>query len=353
MSCPHHNRETGDESDGTERKENGDRGLDERSFMRATLTVGGASALSTAVGLYGLSGTATADTAGDVSIAERNNRQHAWDAYELYDEDRETSLPPESQLLLNTDYDEGSGVPSAEENGHTEPESATDAEDDGVVELLDAVRAAVWSDDDDAVQGSASPVASGSLRQVLNALAAGRGSDCPATRPERRERERQVRLGSRAERHRRHHVRRGTGGCGCGGRLRRRVRVILPAVTTVRYSALRGRRNSSQTYSQQYQLLTRQQATLVLAATRTCTRSTKTMRSTACSRPNGGLACVRQYQQTTGDRALSAVVPRLPRAGSTSRLPPRPRRGRVSSRPCARGRGWAPRGRRTPARPDA
>lgn len=82
--------------------------------MKAALAIGGSGALSTALGLFGMSGTAAADAAGGVSIAERNNRQHAWDAYELYDEDKETSLPPESQLLLNMDY-EGSGVPSAED----------------------------------------------------------------------------------------------------------------------------------------------------------------------------------------------------------------------------------------------
>jgi len=73
--------------------------------------IGGASALST-LGTYGLSGAVAADT-GRVSVAERQNRQHAWDAYELYDEEKETSLPPEAQLLLNVDY-MGDGVPSAD-----------------------------------------------------------------------------------------------------------------------------------------------------------------------------------------------------------------------------------------------
>jgi len=64
----------------------------------------------------------------------------------------------------------------AAENGVTEPEADADAERDGVVELLDAVEAAVWTDDGDGVQDpNESLVASGTLRQVLNALTAGEG----------------------------------------------------------------------------------------------------------------------------------------------------------------------------------
>jgi len=118
MPCPHHNQGSTDTATGTEDEES-DRGLNERSFKRAALTIGGASALSTAVGLYGLSGTGAADSERSVTIAERNNRQHAWDAYELYHEDKETSLPPESHLLLNVDY-EGSGVPSAKHRNTVE-----------------------------------------------------------------------------------------------------------------------------------------------------------------------------------------------------------------------------------------
>ncbi len=102
MTCPFHDEGQAEES--LQNDQSSERGLDERSFKRAALTIGSASALSTAVGLYGLSGAAAADTPSDVSVAERNNRQHAWDAYELYDEDKETSVPPESQLLLNMDY---------------------------------------------------------------------------------------------------------------------------------------------------------------------------------------------------------------------------------------------------------
>lgn len=67
---------------------------------------------------------------------------------------------------------------SASENGVTEPESDSKNESGGV-ELLDAVQAAVWIDDGDDIQGSASVVASGSLRQMLNALTAGEGLGLP------------------------------------------------------------------------------------------------------------------------------------------------------------------------------
>ncbi len=72
---------------------------------------------------------------------------------------------------------------AAEENGRNEPESGADAEKSNIVELLDAVQAAIWVDDGDAVQGSASLVASGSLRQVLNALTAGEGLGLPGDEP--------------------------------------------------------------------------------------------------------------------------------------------------------------------------
>jgi len=69
---------------------------------------------------------------------------------------------------------------AASENGVTEPEADSGEEEDGVVELLDAARAAVWVDDGDGIQdGDESLVASGTLRQVLNALAAGEGLGLP------------------------------------------------------------------------------------------------------------------------------------------------------------------------------
>jgi len=72
---------------------------------------------------------------------------------------------------------------TADENGVTEPE-ADDPQEDGAanstdpadVELLDVVQAAVWLDDGDNYQdGGESPLLSGDLRNVLNALNSGNG----------------------------------------------------------------------------------------------------------------------------------------------------------------------------------
>jgi hypothetical protein len=112
MPCPHHSgsSET-DSSTGSETGTPEDRGLDERSFTKAALKIGGASALSTALGLFGMSGTAAADEpTPSVTITERSNRQHSWNAYER--EAHGTFLPPEHHLLLFLDY-EGAGEPTA------------------------------------------------------------------------------------------------------------------------------------------------------------------------------------------------------------------------------------------------
>jgi predicted ribosomally synthesized peptide with SipW-like signal peptide len=57
---------------------------------------------------------------------------------------------------------------SASENGVTEPEADDPDEEEGVVELLDVVKAAVWVDDGDNYQdGDEEPIAIGSLREIL------------------------------------------------------------------------------------------------------------------------------------------------------------------------------------------
>ncbi|MFB6109186.1 MAG: SipW-dependent-type signal peptide-containing protein [Haloplanus sp.] len=57
----------------------------------------------------------------------------------------------------------------ASENGTPEPEAADPDEQDGVVELLDAVQVAVWLDDGDNYQdGGEQPLVAGSLRDVLS-----------------------------------------------------------------------------------------------------------------------------------------------------------------------------------------
>ena len=126
MPCPFHN----DDSDSTGEGETNDapdreggtttregsrgrdrdrRGVDRRDFMRSALAIGGAAALNTTLGLAGMPGRAAAD--GDpVGIAERLNRQHAWDNYEYEDPDKGT-LPPARHVLLMLDY-QGEGEPS-------------------------------------------------------------------------------------------------------------------------------------------------------------------------------------------------------------------------------------------------
>lgn len=90
--------------------------LDRRGFLRSALAVGGASALSTVTGLFGWPETAGAEstaTATDgVTVAERLNRQHAWDDYT--ERARGTAQVPEYHLLLFLDYEE-SGEPTAED----------------------------------------------------------------------------------------------------------------------------------------------------------------------------------------------------------------------------------------------
>jgi hypothetical protein len=114
MTCPHHNRESteADSSANTEAERRIGRGPDERSFTKAALKIGGSSALSTALGLFGMSGTAAADEqTPSVTITERGNRQHSWNAYER--EAQGTFLPPEHHLLLFLDY-RGPGEPTAD-----------------------------------------------------------------------------------------------------------------------------------------------------------------------------------------------------------------------------------------------
>lgn len=110
MGCPFHDSSEEEDSDadsqGTKQSEPGVR---RRDFMRSALSIGGASALSTTVGLFGMPETAAA--AGDgVTVAERANRQHSWNAYER--RAHGTFVPPNHHLLLFVDYT-GSGEPAA------------------------------------------------------------------------------------------------------------------------------------------------------------------------------------------------------------------------------------------------
>lgn len=84
------------------------RGLDRREFLKSALTIGGASALTTAMNLYGLSDDAVAaseddDESAPTTIAERNNRQHAWDDF-IVEDDEHGLAPPRHHLLLCLEY---------------------------------------------------------------------------------------------------------------------------------------------------------------------------------------------------------------------------------------------------------
>jgi len=126
MPCPFHN----DDSDSTGEGETNDapdreggttaqegsrgrdrdrRGVDRRDFMRSALAIGGASALSTSVSMFGAPGVAAAAD-GNLTVAERANRQHSWNAYER--RAHGTFLPPQHHLLLLANY-RGDGEPTA------------------------------------------------------------------------------------------------------------------------------------------------------------------------------------------------------------------------------------------------
>lgn len=123
MGCPFHDegdRENSpdkheanaDENSVTERR---DRGIERRSFMKSALAIGGASALSSALGVAGIPSVAGAKDGHDpISFAARDNRQHAWDGYEKYFPERQQTLPPEHHLVLHVDYT-GEGEPSADD----------------------------------------------------------------------------------------------------------------------------------------------------------------------------------------------------------------------------------------------
>ncbi len=83
--------------------------------MKAALAIGGTAALSTSMGLYGLSGTAGARK----TFAERDNRQHAWNDYLTETDSRGLPVPPRHRLLLLMDY-EGRGRPTVSDRKEVE-----------------------------------------------------------------------------------------------------------------------------------------------------------------------------------------------------------------------------------------
>jgi dye decolorizing peroxidase len=133
MTCPFHDdseRSDGNEStdgaEGTPDREGGSdagqngassggarsrepTGVERRDFLRSALAIGGAAALNTTLGLAGMPDRAAA-SGSRVGIAERLNRQHSWDDYELVDAEK-GSLPPARHLLLLLHYT-GEGEPT-------------------------------------------------------------------------------------------------------------------------------------------------------------------------------------------------------------------------------------------------
>jgi len=128
MPCPFHNDDDADGTDGERSRDDPDgdegdatdstdpragRGIERRSFLKSALAIGGAGALSTTASLFGISRSAAAE-APTPSYADRGNRQHAWDAYEVFSEKKGTSLPPGRHVLLHLEY-QGVATPTPHE----------------------------------------------------------------------------------------------------------------------------------------------------------------------------------------------------------------------------------------------
>lgn len=107
MPCPVHNSDDDDgrrtdTDDGTSRAERSQ--IERRAFMKSALVIGGSSALSSVTSLYGMPETAAA-AVDPVSVADRENRQHAWDRWETYLDAHQQTVPPGYHLVLLADYD--------------------------------------------------------------------------------------------------------------------------------------------------------------------------------------------------------------------------------------------------------
>ncbi|PSP81390.1 hypothetical protein BRC81_00045 [Halobacteriales archaeon QS_1_68_20] len=109
MSCPVHNDDgsTDDERDGD------DRGIDRREFVRSALVIGGSGAIGSLGSIAGITPTVAAEDHAPISAAERQNRQHAWDAYEPTAASGNTP-PPSNSLFLMLDL-ESAGTPAWDE----------------------------------------------------------------------------------------------------------------------------------------------------------------------------------------------------------------------------------------------
>jgi len=112
MGCPvRPGGDDGEEHDAESGR--GAAGFNRRSFLKSALLIGGTGALDTSLDLFGLAEPAAAAVQSEEtpSVSERTNRQHAWDAYEYFDPEKETSIPPARHLFLLSNY-RGNGRPT-------------------------------------------------------------------------------------------------------------------------------------------------------------------------------------------------------------------------------------------------
>ncbi len=90
-------------------------GVDRRSFIKSALLVGGSAGLSSLTSLLGASGTAAATDTAEVTVGDRDNRQHAWNDYSA--SLHGTKVPPEYTLFLCLDLADDAvenGTPTAD-----------------------------------------------------------------------------------------------------------------------------------------------------------------------------------------------------------------------------------------------
>lgn len=126
MGCPYHTDESGEETEDPTAGDGGDgsadsseSGIERRPFMKSALAIGGASALSTATGLFGVPGTVAAEEGARTGARARDNRQHAWDGFETDVSEGGVTAHPSHHVTLHLDY-AGEGVPSAEDRATVE-----------------------------------------------------------------------------------------------------------------------------------------------------------------------------------------------------------------------------------------
>jgi dye decolorizing peroxidase len=127
MGCPFRDEGELDASDSQRRgdvtdsrgADRRDRGIDRRSFVKSALAIGGAGALSTVTGLYGMPDAVSAEGTDWISARARDNRQHAWDGFETNTSVGGVSAHPSHHVTLHLDYAAG-GTPSPDHRREVE-----------------------------------------------------------------------------------------------------------------------------------------------------------------------------------------------------------------------------------------